>query len=117
MEDDEDDEDSDVEMADEGKKYTPSSRRKKMLDEVSNADTESSESSSGSTAPSTAPSEEEEDTSATPVDDGLPHPRVSLHTCTKPHGYWDYNANMFHSPSKHEETSSSEPRTSGRRFS
>jgi hypothetical protein len=73
---DEEDEDGDIEMADEETKeqlFTPSKRKKKQgADEVSNAD-------SASTAPSTTPSEEEEETesTATTVDDGLPHPRVS----------------------------------------
>lgn len=75
MEDDEDGEE-DVEMDDEEQpKFTPSKRKKKQ-DEVSNADSEGTESS----AASTAASEEEEseaDSAATTVDDGLPHPRVS----------------------------------------
>ena len=53
--------------------FTPSKRKKKQdADDVSVAD-------STSTAPSTVPSEEDEETesAATTVDDGLPHPRVS----------------------------------------
>ncbi|KAL2255823.1 hypothetical protein VTK26DRAFT_2656 [Humicola hyalothermophila] len=74
-EDDEEDEEGDIEMADEEPKpklFTPSKRGKKpAADEASNAD-------SASTAPSTTPSEgdeEETETTATSVDDGLPHPR------------------------------------------
>ena len=50
---------------------SPSKRGKKPADEVSVADSES-------TTPSTAGSEEDTDadTTATSVDDGLPHPRV-----------------------------------------
>jgi hypothetical protein len=53
--------------------FTESKRKKKQADEVSNADT-------ASTAPSLTPSEEEEETEtvASTVDDGLPHPRVSF---------------------------------------
>ncbi|KAK4230467.1 hypothetical protein QBC38DRAFT_356734 [Podospora fimiseda] len=71
--DDEEDEDGDVEMADEApKKFTESKRKKKQTtDDASVAETEAS------TTPSTASSEEdwEADTTATTVDDGLPHPR------------------------------------------
>lgn len=73
-EDDEYDEDGDAEMEEPKKQlFTPSQRKKKQLkaEEASNADT-------ASTAPSTAPPEEEEESVATTVDDGLPHPRVSI---------------------------------------
>ncbi|KAK3988079.1 hypothetical protein QBC44DRAFT_351391 [Cladorrhinum sp. PSN332] len=70
---DEEDEDGDVEMVDDGpKKFTESKRKKKQpTDDASVADTEVS------TSPSAASSEEdwEADTTATTVDDGLPHPR------------------------------------------
>ncbi|KAH6650162.1 hypothetical protein F5144DRAFT_501932 [Chaetomium tenue] len=72
--DDEDDEDDEEEAADDepkGNLFTPSKRKKKQgADEVSNAD-------SASTEPSTVASEEDEETEsvATTVDDGLPHPR------------------------------------------
>jgi hypothetical protein len=71
------DEEGDIEMEDEEPKeqqFTASKRKKKQgADEVSNAD-------SASTAPSIVPSEEDEEETesvATTVDDGLPHPRVS----------------------------------------
>lgn len=70
----EEDEDGDVQMADEEVRQlmSPSKRNKKRADEVSTAD------SSEPTTPSVAGSEEEweADTTATTVDDGLPHPRV-----------------------------------------
>jgi hypothetical protein len=76
--DEDEDEDGDVEMADEGdpkKNPALSKRKKKQADEVSNADTESTEPS----VASTEDDESEADTAATSVvDDGLPHPRVSL---------------------------------------
>lgn len=101
-------------MADEepkGDLFTPSKRKKKQgADEVSNAD-------SASTEPSTVPSEEDEETesAATPVDDGLPHPRVSspftrLSILLR-------RANCISSPSNPAATSSSAHPTSGRRFS
>ncbi|KAK1769669.1 hypothetical protein QBC33DRAFT_604805 [Phialemonium atrogriseum] len=69
----EEDEDGDVQMADEEVRQlmSPSKRNKKRADEVSTAD------SSEPTTPSVAGSEEEweADTTATTVDDGLPHPR------------------------------------------
>jgi hypothetical protein len=71
------DEEGDIEMEDEEPKeqqFTASKRKKKQgADEVLNAD-------SASTAPSIVPSEEDEEETesvATTVDDGLPHPRVS----------------------------------------
>ncbi|KAK6071174.1 Kelch repeat-containing protein 3 [Seiridium cupressi] len=67
-EEDEDDE-GDVPMADEEQIRSPSKRKKKQVDEELNADT-------ASTIDSTFTEEESEaDTTATPVDDGLPHPR------------------------------------------
>ncbi|KAJ4296000.1 Kelch repeat-containing protein 3 [Collariella sp. IMI 366227] len=70
---DEEDEEGNIEMEEESKQrlFTESKRKKKQgADEVSNAD-------SASTAPSMTPSEEEEETEtvASSVDDGLPHPR------------------------------------------
>ena len=60
----------DVEMGEEIR--SPSTRKKKLADEVSMPDTAS-----------TVDTEDTEDTAATSLDDGLPHPRVS---CTDP-GY------------------------------
>jgi hypothetical protein len=73
---DDEDEDGDIEMDDEPKKqlFTPSKRKKKQDEEESVADSES-------LAPSTEGSEEDEtETIATSVDDGLPHPRVSTNS-------------------------------------
>ncbi|KAH9909045.1 galactose oxidase [Xylariomycetidae sp. FL2044] len=69
--DEEEDEEGDIPMADEEPDVlVTSKRKKKQADEVSNAD-------SASTAESAASGEEESeaDTTATSVDDGLPHPR------------------------------------------
>ena len=101
-------------MADEepkGDLFTPSKRKKKQsADEVSNAD-------SASTEPSTVPSEEDEETesAATPVDDGLPHPRVSCSSTVL--SILVHRANCISSPSNPGATSSSARPTSGRRFS
>jgi hypothetical protein len=67
-EEDEEDEEGDVLMPDE-ELVSPSKRKKKQVDEESTADSEATA--------STPATEEETDTdaAATPVDDGLPHPR------------------------------------------
>lgn len=72
---DEEDEEGDIEMPDEPVKFTPSKRGKKKQDEVA------SEAGTDSIVPSTASSEfdyeeSEADTTASSVDDNLPHPRV-----------------------------------------
>lgn len=71
-EDDEEDEEEEEEAMEEASQHmhTPSKRKKKQ-DEVSETSVE----------PSTTSEEDETETSATSVDDGLPHPRVSLSRC------------------------------------
>lgn len=72
----EDDEDEDYDMDGEPEMLvSPSKRNKKQADEVSNVDTASIAESS-----SIDDDVSEADTAATSVDDGLPHPRVSLYT-------------------------------------
>ncbi|KAI1862900.1 hypothetical protein JX265_008946 [Neoarthrinium moseri] len=67
--DEEENEEGDVEIANEEEIRQPSKRKKKQGDEESNAD-------SSTTASTSATEEESEvDTTATSVDDGLPHPR------------------------------------------
>jgi hypothetical protein len=59
-------------MPDEQQLLSPSKRKKKQADELSNAESD--------TTPSTTSEEDTEtDTTATTVDDGLPHPRVGAH--------------------------------------
>ena len=112
-EDEEDEDDEEEVMMDEepkGDLFTPSKRKKKQgADEVSNAD-------SASTEPSTVPSEEDEETesAATPVDDGLPHPRVSCPFTL--FSIFLHRTNCVPSPSNPAVTSSSARPTSGRRF-
>lgn len=69
--DEEEDEEGDVPMPGEEEIISPSKRKKKQVDDESTADSES-------TANPAAAAEEEEtdaDATATPADDGLPHPR------------------------------------------
>jgi hypothetical protein len=68
-EEDEEDEEGDIEMPDEKQLLSPSKRKKKQADETSVAESESST--------TTSEEDTEADTTATSVDDGLPHPRVS----------------------------------------
>lgn len=68
---DEDEEDEDEDEQDEPELLHTASKRKKKQDEVS-------EVSSEAPTPSITSEEEETDTAATSVDDGLPHPRVKL---------------------------------------
>jgi hypothetical protein len=77
-EDDEDDEEEEDDEEDEGEgeedksqMYTPSKRKKKQ-DEMSDT------SSEADTTPSVTSDDDDTETTATTVDDGLPHPRVSL---------------------------------------
>ncbi len=100
-------------MADEESKahlFTESKRKKKQNpDEVSNADTDS-------TMPSTALSEEEEtESAATPVDDGMPHPRVGVFFFIM--SLFGTKLTTFASRSNLAATSSSARPTSGRRSS
>jgi hypothetical protein len=70
---DDEDEDGDMEMAEaSADKFTPSKRKKKQVDEISNPDSEATEASMPS---SSIDDETETDTVASSVDDGLPHPR------------------------------------------
>ncbi|KAI1461974.1 galactose oxidase [Annulohypoxylon moriforme] len=68
-EDDEEDEEDEMDYEEPEALVSPSKRKKKQIDEVSVADTTTTEESS------TADTESEADTVATTVDDGLPHPR------------------------------------------
>lgn len=68
---DEDEEDEDEDEQDEPELLHTASKRKKKQDEVS-------EVSSEAPTPSITSEEEETDTAATSVDDGLPHPRVNF---------------------------------------
>lgn len=103
---DEDDEEEDEEEYEEAEKpFTPSKRKKKQ-DEMSDAGSETSD----QTTPSTST---EEDTAST-VDDGLPHPRVSPKMQL---GAWPTITNPSSSRSRPAETSSSEPLTSGKKSS
>lgn len=62
-----------AEEEDAKKVLSPSKRKKKQVDDVSIADSETTEST---LVASTEDEETETDTVATSVDDGLPHPRV-----------------------------------------
>ncbi|KAH9991852.1 galactose oxidase [Xylariaceae sp. FL0662B] len=71
----EEDEEGDVEMPDEPEVLvSPSKRKKKQADEVSMADSAST-TDSASIADSATSADDDGDTTATTVDDGLPHPR------------------------------------------
>lgn len=111
-EDDEDDEeeDGDDEMADE-EILSPSKRDKTKKVETPEPST-----------PSVTSTEDEEtetdaDTTATTVDDGLPHPRVSLLSLPFPSYFHSSLANKLHSPSNPAASSSSAHRTSGKKSS
>lgn len=71
-EDDEEDEDEEYEATD--NPFTPSKRKKKQ-DEMSEAGSETS-------GPSTTSEDDDAATTSSTVDDGLPHPRVSIHLPT-----------------------------------
>lgn len=105
-EEEEDEEEAQYEQSE--KQFTPSKRKKKQ-DEISDTSSEVS-------APSATTDEDDTATTATSVDDGLPHPRVSDPTAQIEIRYKFTNIAQ-HSPSNLDASSSSAPPTSGRRFS